>query len=677
MCKMGPYDRAGRRIYAHFPSALSDFGVSKKPELRGWKEIAAYLGVTVRTAQNWERDIDLPIRRLPGGHGRVYCIVEEIDGWKSGRPDSPTVPARPTRRPRRRLILSQLAAALAGVVAIGALVHEDGPVDPPPIESAPVTASESPESHPDISADGTRVVYLAPCPQDDQHCIWVKDLDGGPGRLLAKDVGRSAFPQWSPDGERVAFLRPSSPGMDLMVAEIETGSETRFMHLPDQAREGNIIEIASFAWAAKGEGIVYSRRRDPDAPYRLVLVKNTGKQVLLTDPPQDVPGDTQPEVSPDGRYLAFTRFTTFSECDLYVRELPDGQEKRITDRNARIWGLSWVGSEGLVFASHPNRGRSQLYWTALDDDSAQPRELTGPELNTKHPSATMVGPGGHTVLAFEQKQREDNIWSVDLRTKKLQKAASSTWSESLPTCGPSEKLAYISTRTGFHEVWFHSPDHPTPTQLTELGGPYTDMPRWSPDGTKILFSSATGPTRDIFVVDLPTRSTQPFARSDTSEEGRASWSNDGKWVYFRSDRSGTPQIWKQRADGSGEARRITTGGGYEAFEAPDREFLYFVRDRESRTLWRVPVDGGSEEIVLKDGPTESLWSVSQQWVYFRDGHQLKRFALKTGAVETVYHTDETRTPIDGFAACPDRPILFWSQVDVDRADIWSARVDLP
>ncbi len=49
--------------------------------LSSWKEIAAYLGVNVRTAQNWEAERGLPVRRIPGGRGRVLASVEELAGW--------------------------------------------------------------------------------------------------------------------------------------------------------------------------------------------------------------------------------------------------------------------------------------------------------------------------------------------------------------------------------------------------------------------------------------------------------------------------------------------------------------------------------------------------------------------------------------------------------------------
>jgi CheY-like chemotaxis protein len=52
------------------------------PVLSSWKEIAAYLGRSVRTVQRMEVELGLPVRR-PKGHARssVMAIPQELDTW--------------------------------------------------------------------------------------------------------------------------------------------------------------------------------------------------------------------------------------------------------------------------------------------------------------------------------------------------------------------------------------------------------------------------------------------------------------------------------------------------------------------------------------------------------------------------------------------------------------------
>ena len=50
--------------------------------LQSWKEIAAYLSVTVRTVQRWEKEANLPIHRQgTGRRSRVVAYSDELDSW--------------------------------------------------------------------------------------------------------------------------------------------------------------------------------------------------------------------------------------------------------------------------------------------------------------------------------------------------------------------------------------------------------------------------------------------------------------------------------------------------------------------------------------------------------------------------------------------------------------------
>ena len=50
--------------------------------LNSWKEIAHYLGVNVRTAQKWERERALPVRRAHGARSRVSADQTQLENWR-------------------------------------------------------------------------------------------------------------------------------------------------------------------------------------------------------------------------------------------------------------------------------------------------------------------------------------------------------------------------------------------------------------------------------------------------------------------------------------------------------------------------------------------------------------------------------------------------------------------
>src|SRR5688572_14875999 len=97
-------------------------------ELKSWKEIAAYLGVTVRTAQKWEHERDLPVRRLPGKRGLVSATLEDLESWRSMRAGEATAPLGSAERlavtqalmPKSRLgrhVMLTLASCLVAMSA--------------------------------------------------------------------------------------------------------------------------------------------------------------------------------------------------------------------------------------------------------------------------------------------------------------------------------------------------------------------------------------------------------------------------------------------------------------------------------------------------------------------------------------------------------------------------------
>jgi tetratricopeptide (TPR) repeat protein len=49
--------------------------------LDSWKEIAAFFDRDERTVNRWEKELGLPVHRLPGTKGRVYAYTEELSGW--------------------------------------------------------------------------------------------------------------------------------------------------------------------------------------------------------------------------------------------------------------------------------------------------------------------------------------------------------------------------------------------------------------------------------------------------------------------------------------------------------------------------------------------------------------------------------------------------------------------
>src|SRR6202043_3115368 len=109
-------------------------------------------------------------------------------------------------------------------------------------------------------------------------------------------------------------------------------------------------------------------------------------------------------------------------------------------------------------------------------------------------------------------------------------------------------------------------------------------------------------------------------------DARPSFSHDGRWIYFTSDRSGYRQIWRMPATG-GDAMQITSNGAFAGFESPDGAYLYYNQSMETASsLWRVPSVGGAAVKIL-DGVVLAAFAVLDRGIYYIDRASANRGLL--------------------------------------------------
>jgi Tol biopolymer transport system component len=143
------------------------------------------------------------------------------------------------------------------------------------------------------------------------------------------------------------------------------------------------------------------------------------------------------------------------------------------------------------------------------------------------------------------------------------------------------------------------------------------------------------------------------------------WSHDGKWIYFTSDRTGRPEIWREPAAG-GTAEQVTGDGGYVAVESPDGALLYYTKIGiyEGVPLYVRPLAGGEEREVLEH-------VMARGFAVFRDGiYYLDSTGTLTSEIR-FYDFDKGRSrtvgAIDGqlglgLSVSPDRKTFLFSRI---------------
>ena len=203
-------------------------------------------------------------------------------------------------------------------------------------------------------------------------------------------------------------------------------------------------------------------------------------------------GDTQPQWSPDGRFISFVSARGAGDdvkAQVYVMRADGGEAAKLTDSKESVSSYSWS----------PDSAR--LAYVATDPRSAEE------EANLKKRDDERV---------FEGDFRFAHVWVIDVEVR-----------------------LKANTTSGGNVVSGLSRTNPA-TQITS-GTSYTvaGAPSWAPDGQRFVFGAGATPMlrdnrRDIYLANLDTKQIEKLSTnfgSDTSPK----WSPDGKSIAWTSE----------------------------------------------------------------------------------------------------------------------------------------------
>lgn len=606
--------------------------------------------------------------------GRGYTFTGEVSSRETA---APSLPARPVRRiPPGRIATS---AALLAAAAAGAWLLLPVSQHTPLVR--PLTSLPGRETWPAISPDGRTVVF---CWNGSANGVdldlYALSTEGGNPRRLTETSAAESSPAWSPDGKAIAFLRGESHEAAYWVANAD-GSAPRKLRSAALVRAE--IWGRAVTWTPDAGAIAVTVTNPNDQANGLTLVSLTGTESPLTHPEQNVWADTNPAYSPDGRWLAFVRWEGYTTADIWVATArPNGERsgppRRLTREGRRIRGIAWESDSRTLVASRDRDGNWELVREALDGTPATP--VAGVS-NASWPS--VARDTGAMVYAAEV--MDHNLWEMELSPAGLAKPRAVVQSTALdngPAFSPDGRsLAFYSNRSGNTELWVAAlPAYP-PRQISSFRVAFSGMGRWSPDGNWLVSDPRIKGDGDIWLTPVAGGPSRALV-THPAEDVVPSFSRDGQWVYFGSNRSGSMQMWKIRLDGSG-LQQVTRGGGFLALERPDGELL-ISRERMFPEIWRIPPGGSAEEPVLvgllRPG-TFAQWMPGRTGIYFLTQPS---GAAASGSAESVLHFYQraTRTvrklgDVPGFvpnfapglAISPDERRLVYARIDDFRSDL--------
>jgi eukaryotic-like serine/threonine-protein kinase len=572
------------------------------------------------------------------------------------------VPA-PTPASRRRLVPGILVIALIVVITlVVARMLAPRPLTVTASNITRVTREPGVEFQPAISPDGEEVVHTVGPIESSRIVVRSTRIVGSGGEIRpGADVGGSlSLPAWTPDGASLRFYAERGGQTDWMEVP-KLGGTARTVFRPVAGGDFNILSPdGTRVVALRGDSI-------------FAYAADDGEPSLLAVPVTNSFGVHSFAWSPDGRWIAYVNGNApwragvnVMPTSIWLLDAHDGGDPvRVTDETAMDVSPQWLDGRHLLFVSDRDGPRG-IYAVEVGPDG--PRGAPRPVLASSDPHSISVSADGRR-LAYAKFGVEQNIWAVPIPRSgsvSIRDAAPVTTDnqviESHDVSPDGEWMVFDSDIRGDHAIYRQRIAGGPPEAVASVEGHDAFDPRWSPDGTEIVFyagrSDSSGTTTATTFVAPADGSAPPEQLADfPGINNFADWAPDGLAIAFHSKGPlGTDafKVWTVTRDSvggrwsapvlltdfacvfpswapdgaslvckesGGEVLRVSRGGDViaryrwpaglrnEFMDGPefsrDGSAIYIVATHEdgSRGLWWFPAGGGDPaEVVAFDDP---------------------------------------------------------------------------
>jgi eukaryotic-like serine/threonine-protein kinase len=410
----------------------------------------------------------------------------------------------------------------------------------------------------DLSADGSELLVVDGQGAPPKGPLWSFPILGGSPRRLGEIVGETAA--WSPDGKKLAYTNLG----DLFVAKAD-GSESRKL----LSVKGDIIDItwspdssrlrfdASETAGTVGQQLMWEVAADGTGLHRLLEGWHT--------PPDECCG----KWTPDGKYFVF-------------------------QSSGQIWAL-------------PQKG-------GFFHSETKPVALTSSPLSLSSP---LPSKAGKKLFMVGQAYRGE-LMRYDSKAGQFAPFLGGISAEYVAFSRDGQWVSYVSYREG--TLWRSRVDGSERMQLT-YPPMYPVLPRWSPDGKKIVFFEfAVGADKPARMYEVSPEGGSPrlLLPDDAGQQLDPNWSPDGSKIIFAGE-SNDPSSAIRVLDVA--SRQLSTLPGSQGFYSPrwspdGRYVSAFSADSKTLLLFDFQTKKWNQ---LASGSLSWLnWSHDGQYVYVLD-----------------------------------------------------------
>jgi TolB protein len=232
---------------------------------------------------------------------------------------------------------------------------------------------------------------------------------------------------------RIAYVSATDAGAgplyELVVADADGFNPQSIVGSPEPLLSPN--------WSPDGNRIAYVSFEKGNSAIYIQEVATGARQLVSSGP--GING--APAFSPDGRHLALT-LSRSGNPEIYIRDLATGRNRQLTNHWAIDTEAAWSRDGKHVFFTSDRGGRPQVYRVAAEGGRAERVTLQG-EYNARVSVAT----NGHSLAVAHGQGNEYRIAVWDLETERMRILTPGVLDES-PSFAPNDSMILYATREG-------------------------------------------------------------------------------------------------------------------------------------------------------------------------------------------------------------------------------------
>jgi tricorn protease len=475
--------------------------------------------------------------------------------------------------------------------------------------------------------------------------LWTVDRDGGEAIRLTTNEGAESAPHFSPDEKWIAFSAQYGGNTDVYVLPSNGGSPKRLTW----HSSADIVQ----GWTPEGE-VMFRSSRDarPTQTSKFYKIKLEGG----LPEPIEIPRAAYGELSPDGKYIAYTPITGWDE---EWRNYRGGQAMPIwivnmetkdlirTPQPTKERHLSPIWYKNKVYYLSERDYASNIW--SFDPVNKQEEQITfHKKFDVKSldacNDALVYEQGGYLHLITQESPEAKQL---NITVKGDMNFAIPRWEDvagnqlNNANLSPQGKRAIFEHRG---EIFTIPKKDGSWRNLTNSPGVADRSPVWSPKGDKIAWFSDNSGEYQLKIADQFGQNIQQLPLPNPTFYFTPDWSPDGNYIaYTDTDYN----IWVLNVS-SGVAKKAATdrfahpNRAMNPVWSPDSKWITYAKQLENsfKAAFVYNVETGSE-IQLTDGMADVItpvWDQSGKYLYFLSS---TNYGLNTGWLDMSSYDPDT------------------------------------